>query len=68
MSYKKKYKKGTKIKSLAGLLVALDMDGFVYHRKKILHKSWVISFQFRYVIGCIKGGQFRRAIKIEEEK
>ena len=61
--YKRKYRKGKKIVSLSALKHFLDKDNFVYINHKILHKGWVLSLQFRYLIYVIDREQITRAIK-----
>jgi hypothetical protein len=66
--YKKKYKPGRKIKSLSTLLKYLKKNKFIYHRGKIYHEGWVLSWQFRYVTSCVNGGHFKKAIKINQKE
>ena len=62
---KRKYKQGTVIGSMNALLYFLEKDDFVYVRNHIEHKHWVRNYRFNYIIGCIKGGNIKRAIKID---
>ena len=63
--YKPKYKKGKKITSFKMLMKHLDEDNFVYLRRKIQHKGWVLSLQFRCVVSALKCGNIRVALKIK---
>ena len=63
--YKPKYKKGSVIGTMNALLYFLEKNNFVYVRNHIEHRNWVRNYRFNYIIGCIKGGCIKRAIKID---
>jgi len=62
---KRKYIQGRKIESFEALKHFLDKVGFVYINDKILHRGWILSLQFRYLLYAMDNGQIKRAIKKE---
>ena len=63
MSYKRKYRKGSKILSLD----ELARQEFVYFFDKITHRGWFLSWQFRLAQSYIERGWLYYAEKIEGE-
>ena len=63
MSYKRKYRKGSKILSLD----ELAKQEFVYFFDKITHRGWFTSWQFRLAQSYIERGWLYQAEKIEGE-
>ena len=61
-SYKRKYRKGTVIKSLCEFQFCLDTDNFVYFHDKILHKDWIGHWSLIFINIQISSGNIRRAI------
>ena len=61
--YQRKYKRGKKIETFEALNYFLDKINFIYINEKILHKGWVLSLQYRYLLYAMKRGQIFRAIK-----
>lgn len=62
---KKAYRRGKKIKSIAGFLVALDMKGFVMVNNKVYHKEWAMSWTLRSITNNLKRGIVYQANRID---
>ena len=62
---KRKYEPGEAIISLDDLIYYLNTRDFVYIRGKILHKGWVMSLQFRYLVSTMAQGYIKSAIKLK---
>lgn len=60
MAYKRKYKKGKRIKSLD----ELSKQEFIYFFDKITHQGWFGSWQVRLAQSYIKRGYLFRAEKV----
>lgn len=64
MSYKRKYKRGDKIKSFDELV----KQDFIYFIDKITHKGWFLNWQVRFTQMYIERGMLYYAIKIDDDK
>ena len=62
MAYKRKYKKGKPIKSLAELY----QQEFIYFQHKITHRGWFGSWQLSLAQSYINRGFLYRADKVNE--
>jgi hypothetical protein len=62
MSYKRKYRKGAKIRSLD----ELAKQEFIYFHDKITHAGWFLSWQFRLAARYIQRGYLHYAERTDQ--
>ena len=58
----KKYRKGTKYKTVHSLFIDLEANKYVYWREKVKHPSIIGSMQLRTVMNAVINGVISKAI------
>ena len=65
LGWKKKYIKGTIIKSVAEFQEVLERDSLVYvpQWNAPVHKGWIMGFRYRDIVHMVEAGHFYTAEK-----
>lgn len=61
--YKRKYRKGNRIKTLALLLRVLDRGDYCYLRDKPTHPAWVRAMPLSQLMLAVAAGSFQYAVR-----